>query len=151
MATKARHLKTPTQLWIADNRKRLGLSPKDLATLTDVTEDTARGWESRGRPSEDALTILERRFGVPRPIEMERIGQSDLVAALAAQTAAITELVTELRLARLGRADDAHAAIDEAARLDRPPLPPEDPPAPVPQLGRGPRDIASGSAGRSSQ
>lgn len=32
-----------------------------------MTEATARAWESRGGPSEDALLILERRFGVNRP------------------------------------------------------------------------------------
>lgn len=67
MATKSRNLKTPLQLWVADNRKRLGLTPRDLAHLTNVTEATARAWESRGGPSEDALLILERRFGVNRP------------------------------------------------------------------------------------
>lgn len=63
MATKARHLKTPLQLWIADQRKAHGLTPGDLAALTGVSEDTARGWESRGRPSEDAIAVLERRSG----------------------------------------------------------------------------------------
>jgi DNA-binding transcriptional regulator YiaG len=68
MATKPRHLKTPIQLWVADNRKRLGLTPADLAALTGVTVDTARGWESRGAPSQDAIETLTRRFGVKPPV-----------------------------------------------------------------------------------
>lgn len=95
VATKARHLKTPVQLWIADNRKRLNLSSLDLAKLTGVTEDTARGWESRGRPSEDALAILARTFGQPAPdapsVQVE--DQSALIAAIA-------DLVAEMRLTR---------------------------------------------------
>lgn len=84
MATKARHKKTPMQLWVVDNRKRLGLDPADLAALAGVSEDTARGWESRGRPSEDAIVRLEQRFGVPAPRQDEGIGgdQSAVIAAL---------------------------------------------------------------------
>lgn len=93
MATKSRHLKTPLQLWIADNRKRVGLSPADLGRLTGVTEDTARGWESRGRPSEDALAVLERRFGEPAPREAGQAATGDLAAALLA-------LADELRASR---------------------------------------------------
>lgn len=90
VATKSRLLKTAMQLWVADNRKRLGLKPHDLAVLTGVTDDTARAWESRGQPSEDALVILERRFGVPRPREDAPTGDmAALIAALTAHTAAL--------------------------------------------------------------
>lgn len=111
VATKARHLKTPLQLWIADNRKRLGLTPADLAQMTGVTTDTARGWESRGRPSEDALGILERRFGtaVPRGSEPEG-GLSELVQAIREQTAAMRDLVNELRDSR-GLSADVHERV----------------------------------------
>lgn len=104
MATKPRHLKTPLQLWIADNRKRLGLTPGDLAALTGVTQDTARGWESRGKPAVDALAVLERRFGQPAPTEAALPeGQSALVAeiralreAVVAQTEAQTRSIASL-------------------------------------------------------
>ena len=108
MATKPRHEKTPTQLWVADNRKRLGLTPRDLAEMTGVTEDTARGWESRGKPSQDAIDILTRRFGVKPPDDRASPAGSDtlsagLVAQLQAQTEAINALVEELRAARIDR------------------------------------------------
>ena len=99
MATKSRHLKTPLQLWVADNRKRLGLAPKDLASMTGVTEDTARGWESRGKPSEDAIAILERRFGQPVPADTAQAVAGDnsaLIRALEMQTAALTVLITRV-------------------------------------------------------
>jgi transcriptional regulator with XRE-family HTH domain len=119
MATKSRHLKTPTQLWIADNRKRLGLSSLDLATLTGVSEDTARGWESRGRPSEDALVILERRFGVPRPDDDgQSVGvNADLVAAMDRQTAAIERqtAVMEALLSRLAGLQVPDPAMEREA------------------------------------
>ena len=94
VATKARHLKTPLQLWIADNRKRLSLEPADLARLTGVTEATVRGWESRGRPSEDALAVLERRFGLAAPREAQASGYgSDVALAIREQTAALVEAI----------------------------------------------------------
>jgi transcriptional regulator with XRE-family HTH domain len=94
VATKARHLKTPVQLWIADNRKRLGLSSADLANLTGVSEDTARGWESRGAPAEDRLVLLEHRFGSPAPRHEASAGdQTALVEA-------IGDLVEEVRAER---------------------------------------------------
>ena len=108
MATKARHLKTPMQLWIADNRKRLKEEPADLARLTSVTVDTARGWESRGRPSEDAIAILERHFGQPAPRAEREAPQDELVAAIRDQTAAITALIEELRAER---SDDREARL----------------------------------------
>lgn len=83
------------QLWVGDNRKALGLTPADIAGLTGVTEDTARGWESRGSPSQDAVAILERRFGKPAP-ESSSGEQDVLVEALRAQTAAIKDLVDRL-------------------------------------------------------
>lgn len=84
MATKSRLLKTPTQLWVADNRKAKGLTPADLAQATGVTTDTARGWESRGRPSEDAIEVLERLFGVRAPRDDQAVTVTDLAAVVAA-------------------------------------------------------------------
>jgi hypothetical protein len=100
MATKARHLKTPIQLWVADQRKAGGYSSQDLADWTGVVMDTARGWESRGRPSEDALDILERKFGVKAPRDLADappVDQFDLASAIRDQTKAITDLVGLLR------------------------------------------------------
>lgn len=102
MATKPRHLKTALQLWIADERKARGETPGDLARLTSVTEDTARGWESRGAPSADALAILERHFGKAAP-RAEGASTGDVAAAIDRQTAVLSALVDELRLARMDR------------------------------------------------
>jgi transcriptional regulator with XRE-family HTH domain len=121
MATKSRHLKTPTQLWIADNRKRLGLTPHDLAVLTGVTDDTARAWESRGKPSEDALRLLEQRFGQPRPSDATDLPSGDLATLIRAQTEAIDrqtamlERVLTLLAGRQGATgDETEAAVAEA-------------------------------------
>lgn len=81
MATKSRHLKTALQLWISDERKARGETPGDLARLTGVTDDTARGWESRGAPSADALAVLERHFGKPAP-RLESAPSGDLATAI---------------------------------------------------------------------
>lgn len=118
VATKARHLKTPTQLWVVDNRKRLGLEPADLAQLTGVSEDTARGWESRGKPSEDALVLLERRFGVPRPKEeASPADQSGIIDAIDRLTAAVARI--EDRLDRVAGSTEglADGLLDLLARL----------------------------------
>jgi hypothetical protein len=98
MATKARHKKTAIQLWVADNRKAGGYSSADLAAWTGVTTDTARGWESRGRPGEDAIAILERKFGKPAPGGEDRsLGdQSDLAAAIRENTAMLERVLTAL-------------------------------------------------------
>lgn len=97
MATKARHLKTPMQLWVRDNRKRLGLSSADLAAWTDVSVDTARGWESRGRPSQDAIDILTVKFGVPPPPEAGPAGMDTLPAGLVALMENLIEEQRETR------------------------------------------------------
>jgi transcriptional regulator with XRE-family HTH domain len=110
MATKPRYMKTPLQLWIVDHRKRLGLTPGDLATMTGVTEDTARGWESRGQPSEEALAILQRRFGEPIPANRETpADQGALIAALDRQTKAIEALVAMM----------APVVLSQGRRLDQ--------------------------------
>lgn len=91
MATKPRAKKTPLQLWIVDSRKRLGMTPADLARTTGVSEDTARAWESRGRPGADALAILERLFGSAAPDGDQMTGAdlSGVVAAIDRLTAAV--------------------------------------------------------------
>lgn len=117
VATKPRHRKTAMQLWVADNRKALGKTSLEIATATGVTEDTARGWESRGSPGEDAITVLERLFGKPAPRDASAVGdQGALVTALTRQTEAIEALVEEMRLAR-ERDQDAAAAMMRAAEV----------------------------------
>ncbi len=115
MATKARHLKTPLQLWVSDNRKK-GHTSEELAQRTGVTVDTARGWESRGRPSDDAIRDMERLFGVPAPRgDQAAGGLPELVVALMAQTQAMNELVLELRRER--DFDVRLAAVEGAVAL----------------------------------
>jgi transcriptional regulator with XRE-family HTH domain len=124
VATKPRHLKTPTQLWIADNRKRLGLAPGDLARLTGVTEDTARGWESRGKPSQDAMDVLVRTFGVPAPDDMAGPGSDAtlpglaalIVAALDRQTTALEEISAKLERALLVPSPEAAELVADYFR-----------------------------------
>lgn len=141
MATKARYLKTPVQLWVADNRKRLGLTPRDIADLTGVTEDTARGWESRGSPSQEAIEVLTRRFG-EKPPTMAGPSRGDTESGLADLIAQLIEEQRETRamlrevLDRLGArsVDQAVArgleqwALGQASILSQP----RDPPTPVP-------------------
>lgn len=121
MATKPRYLKTPIQLWVGDNRRDLGLTSADLAALTGVTEDTARGWESRGRPSEDALLILQRRFGKPIPDERSDVAadQAALVTALDRQSKAIetaVALVSPIVQAQARRLDKMEAVLEGLVR-----------------------------------
>jgi transcriptional regulator with XRE-family HTH domain len=131
VATKARHLKTPLQLWIADNRKRLGLEPVDLARLTGVTEATVRGWESRGRPSEDAIAVLERRFGVAAPRGDQAVG-TDL-SELAASIRDLAQAIEAERAERLEWERGILSALLELGRARDP----RDDPEPVPLGGAG--------------
>ena len=139
MATKPRYLKTPVQLWIADNRLGLGLTPRDIADLTGVSESTARGWESRGRPSQEALAILERQFGEKAPDEPDE-NYAELAEALGGVTAAIRDLVAEMREDRARGQDAAAAILQAAAALGRLPTSEGDTASrarPVPDGSRG--------------
>lgn len=108
MATKSRHLKTAIQLWVADRRKAGGYTSADLAKWTGVSVDTARGWESRGRPSEDAIAELERRFGESAPRDdAGAVGQEAVLAAIRENTAAVNALVQLLGPLLEDRASDA--------------------------------------------
>jgi hypothetical protein len=151
MATKARHLKTPVQLWIGDKRREFGLIPRDIAALTGVSEDTARGWESRGRPSQEALAILERRFGEAAPPERnEYVGNlAELSSAVRELIVALRELVAEIRRNRLSEpAVDVSGAQEAgfAEGLRRGQTPPIDaaPDTPSPSPGRPPRGSGAG-------
>lgn len=116
---KPRRDKTPIQLWVLDNRKRLKEESSDLAKLVGVTTDTARGWESRGRPSEDAIRILERHFDVAAPVAGASgdtpapADLSDLYAKLDAQADAINELAAQVkRLADRSETELATALVE---------------------------------------
>lgn len=123
MATKPRHLKTATQLWVYDNAKRLNLSDEDLGKATGVEPGTARSWFSRGNPNADAIRILEQMFGRPAPVDEQPAGdQAAVVAAIDRQTAMLERLLTPL-LEELRRTRDipdpsAAAAIQELAQAN---------------------------------
>ena len=99
--------KPPVAAWIAQERRRKGWKAGDLAERlatigVQVSEQTIRVWESNAdrKPSPSNLDALERLFGGQAPERESPGDMADLVAALMAQTAAITELVSELREAR---------------------------------------------------
>lgn len=127
MATKPRHRKTEMQLWVVDNRKRLDLESSDLAAATGVSIDTARGWESRGRPSEDAIEKLERLFGRPAPVEEGQSGDPALAAAIRALTDELQEMrrergrVADLELTVAGLTERLLVVEREALRAPVPP------------------------------
>lgn len=108
--------------WIVRERNRLGLKPRELAERLnalglDVKESTIKVWEANGdrRPGPFNLEGLERVFGTKAPEVSPATGGDALLAAIAAQTEAITALVEEMRQAR-ERDQDAAAAILAAAK-----------------------------------
>lgn len=87
---KPRSAKPATALWVADNTRRIGLTPADVARRLDVAESTVRGWESGRGISEQYVPDLERIFGVPAPAREEPAAdQTALVAAIERQSQAI--------------------------------------------------------------
>jgi hypothetical protein len=88
--------------WLIAHRKEHGESVADIARVTDRSEATVRGWEAGRPPQPDDPVIahLERHWGAIAPREAGAGDQTALVTALAAQTAALTALVDELRLWR---------------------------------------------------
>lgn len=126
------HLKPPTAAWIVRERKRLGLKPADIvaqlkAQGLEVSEDTVKVWESNAdrRPAPENLAGLERIFDstAPQRGAGSSAGQSDLITALARQTAALeahtlaltrqADLV-EVLLERLGAATARESSVSEA-------------------------------------
>jgi transcriptional regulator with XRE-family HTH domain len=101
----ARRIKPPIAEWIARERKRAGLSVDQLVERlalvgVNVGRQTVQVWESYAdrRPKADTLDALERIFGSTAPALTGATETPDsLLAALAAQTAAISELVGVLR------------------------------------------------------
>lgn len=96
--------KPPLSAWLIRHRKRLGLTPADIARQLDVAETTVRGWEA-GRPirSEniDALAVV---FGEEAP-ERSRTSDDSLVIALTRQAAAIEALAVAIQQDRSQRAE----------------------------------------------
>ena len=77
--------------------------------------DTIKGWEAGKAPIPDTLVpTLEILLGQQAPPPVRMITPEDIVGALDRQTAAISDLVTEMRLAR-ERDQDAAAAMLRAA------------------------------------
>jgi transcriptional regulator with XRE-family HTH domain len=115
----ARHLKHPIALWIIDSRKasQPAMKPADVGRAIGVTEQTVRAWETARAgqttrlPSADNLDAMARLFGSPAPGREVATDQSDLAAAIWAQTRALNDLVEELRQSR----SDARRAGAEAA------------------------------------
>lgn len=118
-----RHLKHPIALWIIDSRKAMEppMKPADVARAIDVTEATVRAWETARAsqttrlPSSDNLDAMGRLFGSPAP-GRDRASDTDLVAAIAGQTKAITALVDEMRQAR-GESAAALRGVEKALHV----------------------------------
>lgn len=145
MATKPRHLKTPIQLWVYDNAKRLNLKDADLARATGVEPGTARSWFSRGNPNADAIPILERLFGKPAPREEtgpSTTGEAGILAmalerAIDRQTQMFAELLLELRTFREQQVAFLRGVAGEPPERSMPePDPAPELPAAVPPVGR---------------
>lgn len=110
----------------------LGYSPKSRTAFLPYLEDR--------EPTAAAAAVLRRHFGDPPPDaaqpEPEPTPQDVLIAAMLAQTNAITALVEEMRLHRERDQDAARAMLDAAKALvsaQRPPATPEskEPAAPL--------------------
>lgn len=91
--------KPPISLWIASERKRHGMKPRDLSErLTsmgyDAAEGTVRVWEAGRVPRAETIDGLERLFGSTAP-RTEEAG--DLASAIRAQAAAISDLAQAIR------------------------------------------------------
>lgn len=123
VATKPRHRKTPIQLWVFDHLSGSKALVEEIAREAGVSVDTVRGWQSRGRPSEDAIRIMERRFGEAAPTEDQPPADlSGVVAAIDRLTVAIERQTAErseweraliqgiAELVRGGAPSGAHAA-----------------------------------------
>jgi transcriptional regulator with XRE-family HTH domain len=60
------------EVWIRDQRRRLGYSQSKLARLIDTDEKNVRNWEKgRNRPSLPLLLRLHVLFGVPLPYSLD--------------------------------------------------------------------------------
>lgn len=133
--------KDPIPAWIIRERKRLKLKPQDIADQLSamglpVVVGTVRTWEAGRNPHPDNVEGLERIFGTRSPDYMDGAAggdtlaaSSDLLAALANQTAAIDRLIVRLdslasQAIRDGVLDalrEAGLGPDDGASPDEPP------------------------------
>lgn len=118
----------PVGAWIVRERERLNLSVEEvIERLADqgqpVSASYMRGIEAGRRPSSRVVHALEALFGSRVPAEKQAAASIDtLVAMLAAQTAAINELVVELRLGReaAGGIQEGSRRVAERLAIDQP-------------------------------
>lgn len=124
----------PRAAWLARHRKaRFGQGEAGLAALAEALRergayrapDTIKGWESgdeRAPIPPDIVPHLEAIFGEPAPVPKRPVTPEEVVAALAAQTAAINALVARLDLfvGPLGEAVAEMLRAQTAAAIDRP-------------------------------
>lgn len=111
--------KPPVSQWIVDERKRHGWKVDELSRRLvemgyEAQPSTVQVWEAGRSPKGETIDALERLFGSAAPRAAELSG--DLASAIREQTAAMRELVAELREAReaqQGRDEGLAAALGE--------------------------------------
>lgn len=120
----------PRAAWLYRHRvARFGSGAGGLTALSEELRsrgafrapDTIKGWEAGKSPiPADAVPPLEAIFRDEIPVPPKPVSQADLVAALAAQTAAITELIALVRPLVAESADSIEArlrSLETAAKL----------------------------------
>lgn len=120
----------PRAAWLYRHRvARFGSGAGGLAALGEELRgrgafrapDTIKGWEAGKSPiPADVVPHLEEVFRDEIPVPTRPVSQADLIAALAAQTAAITELIALVRPLVAGSTDSIEArlrSLEAAAKL----------------------------------
>lgn len=123
------HLKPPIAAWIARERRRMGLKPRDVAArLTlmglDVTEATVKVWESNAdrRPNPYNLDGLERIFDskAPQPAPEPSTDITELAASIRDLAKAIEAERAEREAWERGVLESVQALARALARRDGP-------------------------------
>lgn len=111
--------------WIQGERKRLGLSTRELSERlalvgVKVGEQTISVWESyAGRnPSADNIDALERLFGSQAPLGATESGDAT-AAAIDRQTEVFRQLLDEQRMTRIAQETIAEAVGELVGRFDK--------------------------------
>lgn len=94
-------VKPPVSAWIVRERKRLGLTPRDLAVRLSAmglptAEGTPRTWEAGRSPSPDNIDGLEKIFGSHSP-EAEAIGDTAYLARIDSLVERVGQLIEQNR------------------------------------------------------
>ena len=104
--------KPPLNAWVQSQRKLKGWKVEELsARLTDLGHeakpDTIRVWEGNkpNPPRPETIRALEVLFGSEAPLD--DTSDSDVAAAIRAQTEVMRDLVAELRASRLAASPEA--------------------------------------------